>query len=196
MISPDVWKEALGYQRLVKSTVARIIRRFPTLEQSEGDLCQEGMVCVARLVERFDPSKGAKFISYAYSILQRRLNSLAFAWLGSKRSMRGGTLEWHCPTFDGEAALEEFPERRDSVAQIEARLHLEALQTELEEVLVAESIGGRGERNAEWTMRHLAGETKRSLARSEGLTYGVADRAVNRGLKHLRRLAMESEGAI
>ncbi len=61
------------HERLVRSIVRKVMRKFWAMGLDENDLFQEGIIALWKAVTHYQGSKGAKFETYASTVIYNRI---------------------------------------------------------------------------------------------------------------------------
>lgn len=150
---------------LVKHAASRFIGRGEEL----SDLIQTGAVGLIKAAERFDPSRGTRFSTYAYSMITGEI----MRYLRKRRGLITVSLdELHDEGFSPAETFAEYP---DAFERAEDRIFAEQL------------ISSLPERERELIrLRYYSGLTQREAGRLLGVSQPQVSRIERRALLRLR----------
>lgn len=100
--------------------VGAMVRRFPQTSTSREELYQQGVVGLMKALNRFDPTRGTAFSTYAAAMI-----------LGEMRMLQRKTAPIHIPRTESELRRRI----RQAEAHLAAKLHREPTITELADIL-------------------------------------------------------------
>lgn len=152
--------------------------RFAGRGEELSDLIQTGAVGLIKAAERFDPSRGTRFSTYAYSLITGEI-------LRSLRKRRGPiTVSLDELHDEGFSPAETFAEYPDAFERAEDRIFAEQL------------ISSLPERERELIrLRYYSGLTQRETGRVLGVSQPQVSRIEKRALSRLRTEQKNDRGS-